>query len=459
MAAVSPSDALTHHLAFTQRAVDTLKPLARGFVEYYDTKTPGLALRVQPTGKKTFYLNYRVPNERRSARWTLGRFPSLTVDQARAKVERAQVLLRDGVDPNPKHAHPTLPAPIVLFSTLAEQFLEQHSKAKKKSWRQDQGWINLYLLPAWKDTPVGQIRRRQVAELLHTITHERHAPRASDVVRSLISRMFRFGIAAGHEDIEYNPAAGTERALDALPKRTRYPDDQHATGLGEFKRLWDVWNDWINTGRPLLGWQFQLRALTAQRGGELLQMRFSDLHKGGTHWIKPFAIRKRKKTAVHQDPYLIPLAPMAVAIIGQIRTYHEQELARKNAAYGGTWNGKKWGWPREAISDFVFPSRTNPAAGARNFWAEEIKELAEKADIADFKPHDLRRWASTNANAVVGNSFWVERYLDHEIGGVAGTYNLHEYAEQKTYVAYAIENKVREAIGKKKIPMPPRPKE
>jgi hypothetical protein len=38
----------------------------------------------------------------------------------------------------------------------------------------------------------------------------------------------------------------------------------------------------------------------------------------------------------------------------------------------------------------------------------------------------------------------VERYLDHEIGGVAGTYNLHEHAEQKTYVAYAIENKVCE---------------
>jgi hypothetical protein len=54
---------------------------------------------------------------------------------------------------------------------------------------------------------------------------------------------------------------------------------------------------------------------------------------------------------------------------------------------------------------------------------------------------------------------WVERYLDHEMGGVAGTYNLYEYAEQKTYGAYAIENKVREAIGKRKIPMPLRRKE
>jgi integrase len=315
------------------------------------------------------------------------------------------------------------------------------------------------LLPAWKDVPIGEIRRRHVAELLNKITHEREAPRSSDVVRSLISRMFRFGIANGHEEIEYNPASGTERALETIPKRTRYPDDHHAKRHGEFKRLWTVWNQWISTGRPLLGWQFQLRALTAQRGGEVLQMRFSDLRNGGVQWVKPFEIRKRRKTAVSHDPYLIPLPPMAVAIIRQIKTYHEQELARKNAAYGGTWNGTKWGWPRDAISDFVFPSRIDPAAGARNFWAEEIKELTKKANVDDFRPHDLRRWASTNANAVVGNPFWVERYLDHEIGGVAGTYNLNQYVGQKTYVAYAIENKVREAIGMRKIPMPLRPKE
>jgi hypothetical protein len=32
-------------------------------------------------------------------------------------------------------------------------------------------------------------------------------------------------------------------------------------------------------------------------------------------------------------------------------------------------------------------------------------------------------------------------------------------AAQKTYVGYAIENQVREAIGKKKIPLRSRPKE
>jgi Phage integrase central domain len=168
------------------------------------------------------------------------------VDKARAKIERANTLLRDGIDPNPNHAEPApsiAPPQRIPFSTLAEQFLEQHSKAKKKSWKQDQGWINLYLLPAWKDTPIGEIRRREVAELLSKITHERHAPRSSDVVRSLISRMFRFGIANGHEEIEYNPASGTERALDTIAKRTCYPDDHHAQHPGEFKRLWAESNE------------------------------------------------------------------------------------------------------------------------------------------------------------------------------------------------------------------------
>jgi hypothetical protein len=45
------------HLVFNQRAIQALKPHAREFVEYYDAKTAGFALRVQPSGKKTFYFN------------------------------------------------------------------------------------------------------------------------------------------------------------------------------------------------------------------------------------------------------------------------------------------------------------------------------------------------------------------------------------------------------------------
>ena len=46
-------------MAFTERTLQSLKPLPRT-VEYYDTKTSGLSVRVLPTGKKTFYLVHRL---------------------------------------------------------------------------------------------------------------------------------------------------------------------------------------------------------------------------------------------------------------------------------------------------------------------------------------------------------------------------------------------------------------
>src|SRR5260370_39440540 len=45
-------------IPFTERTLQSLKPLPRT-VEYYDTKTSGLSVRVLPTGKKTFYFVYR----------------------------------------------------------------------------------------------------------------------------------------------------------------------------------------------------------------------------------------------------------------------------------------------------------------------------------------------------------------------------------------------------------------
>jgi len=64
-----------------------------------------------------------------------------------------------------------------------------------------------------------------------------------------------------------------------------------------------------------------------------------------------------------------------------------------------------------------------------NFFGEEDAVMRALAKVEDFDPHDLRRTASTWANATCPGP-WVDRLLDHEIGGVAGTYNRHDYIEQ-----------------------------
>jgi hypothetical protein len=120
---------------------------------------------------------------------------------------------------------------------------------------------------------------------------------------------------------------------------------------------------------------------------------------------------------------------MAVAVLRTLKEYHERERVRKNAEYGGTWNGKKYGgWPREHISDCVFPSRT-PANSMANFFGKEDAVMEALAKVEDFDLHDLRRTVPTWANATCPIP-WVDRLLDHEIGGVAGTYNLHDYSSR-----------------------------
>jgi integrase len=158
------------------------------------------------------------------------------------------------------------------------------------------------------------------------------------------------------------------------------------------------------------------RLLTAQGGGEVLHLLWPAIDLDTGLWTKAFQFRKRKPTDMHQRAHLVPLAPMAVAVLRKLKEYHERERVRKNAEYGGTWNGKKYGgWPREHISDWVFPSRTNPANAMANFFGKEDAVMKALAKVEDFDPHDLRRTASTWANATCPSP-WVDRLLDHEIG-------------------------------------------
>ena len=63
----------------------------------WDTKLPGLGLRINPSGKKTFVTNYRVPG--RSRLYALGAFGKLTLDQARDEAREIFRAVRRGSDP------------------------------------------------------------------------------------------------------------------------------------------------------------------------------------------------------------------------------------------------------------------------------------------------------------------------------------------------------------------------
>ena len=67
--------------------------------EINDVELRGFLVRVQPTGAKTFICSYRLRRSGRRNRYTIGRFPTLTVSQARSEAHKILGDVAKGNDP------------------------------------------------------------------------------------------------------------------------------------------------------------------------------------------------------------------------------------------------------------------------------------------------------------------------------------------------------------------------
>ena len=124
----------------TARFVESRKASTRR-AEYFDGMVRGLALRVSPTGTKSWVLLYRV--QRRLRRWTLGGYPTLSLADARVQGRAGLRQVALGL-PLPSHCHFTATAAPLLTAATATPPLEGWHGGE--GW-QPEGWPRV--VPAW----------------------------------------------------------------------------------------------------------------------------------------------------------------------------------------------------------------------------------------------------------------------------------------------------------------------
>ena len=116
----------------TARTVKAIRPPASGRIEYWDQGLPGLWLRVSDQGRKSWGITYR--HNGRQRRLTIGKFPNLTLADAR---DKARVLLRQvGFGQDPAEAKRQI-AMGATFGEMAARYMREHAIPNKKSWRED----------------------------------------------------------------------------------------------------------------------------------------------------------------------------------------------------------------------------------------------------------------------------------------------------------------------------------
>lgn len=370
-------------VTLTDRSIPKLKP-KHTRVEYFDRALPGFAVRVTPKGVKTFVFLYRVNGKLR--RLTLGSYPDVGLAEARGQARQALQKTSVGRDV----AAEKQTAKAHTFDALAHLYLEKHAKRKKRSWRDDARMIRQEL-DVWSGRPVAAIRRADVRDLLDGLV-ARGAPVLANRVLALVRKMLNFAI--DQEWIEANPAAKLARPA-AETSRSRVLAD------AELRIVWEYLAEpapepldaaerrqWTLTRSAL-----SLRLITAQRGAEVLTMRWRDVVDGW--WTIP------AEHAKNSLPHRVWLTPPARAVLADV-----------NAAIGATAD-------RDA---FVF-------AGSRG--TRQRRNVLDGLDLPDVRPHDFRRTAATRMASAGVSRLVIAKVLNHVEKGITSVYDRHGYDAEK----------------------------
>ncbi|MEM7481064.1 MAG: tyrosine-type recombinase/integrase [Acidobacteriota bacterium] len=364
----------TIHL--TDRRLQALEA-GRYQVDYWDESLPGFGVRVSPSGRKSFVVMYYAASGKR--RMTLGPYPALGLADAR---QRAKAVLYDVALGNDPHLQKQAERHAETFDELAAEFLERHSKPKKRSWQEDERLIEKELKPHWKGRKARDIGRRDVILVLDRIA-ERGAPIMANRTRALISTMFNFGI--GRDIVEQNPTIGVPR-----PGKERQRD--RVLNEAEIRTLWQT----LDTQEPVMAATFKMRLLTAQRGIEVLTMRWEDIE--GDWWTIPGSAAKNGLA------HRVPLSPQALALIEELRSI-------------------------TGDSPWVFESQRRPGTHIKA--VQKAAERVAQDSGVSFVCHDLRRTAASFMTSAGISRLVVSKILNHVESGVTAVYDRHSYDAEK----------------------------
>ena len=207
----------------TGQSIRALQSIDGKRTEYFDESLPGFGVRVSPSGHKSFCLFYR--RGRRLRRYTLGRFPALSLAQSRVLARDALLEVARGGDPALKKAE-TLRAD--TFAEIADEYLERHAKPNKKSWKQDQRVIRVELNPALGRMLAKDVSRADIRKLLDRIAR-RPAPSQANTVHTIVRKLFNWALS--QDLVERNPCHG-------LPRPAKVRQRHHVLSEGDIRKLW-----------------------------------------------------------------------------------------------------------------------------------------------------------------------------------------------------------------------------
>ena len=376
----------------TDRVLKALKPAKpNSRYEINDALVPGLAVRVTPTGQRTFVLISRYPGSSNPTRRAIGEYGAITLIQARSEARKWLDLLKRGKDPKieqERAKRAELRKQENTFAAVAEEYLKRHVKDQRTA-RVVERDIRKELINRWAARPVTDITRDDVVALIEEIA-DRPAPAMAHLVFAYARGLFNWAIARGNYGLETSPCDRLQPTKLIGPKEPR----QRVLTDRELAALWRATDA---LGYPF-GPLYRLLLLTGARKGEVAGLRGREIDFDKKLWSVPPERFKSKTT------HLVPLTTPAMDIIEAL--------------------------PRFEKGDHLFSTTfgERPVSGFSKSKDKLDALMAAEIDtLPSWRVHDIRRTVRTRLASLRISDLVAETILGHGKKGLQRVYDQHQY--------------------------------
>lgn len=361
--------------------------------EYTLADGAGLQLRVRPNGAKLWILKYSQPYTKKRTNLSLGKYPQVSLAQARSKREELKVLLAENIDPKTYRDQQEQKVKEALentFGVYADKWF-QLKKTQVKLETAEHAWKNLnrHILPVFENVPVHLVKPKLVLDTFKPLQAKGSYETIKRLCR-IVNEIMRLAVAAGVIDVNYladitKLFPAPQKTNMATIEPSRLPDLMKAIAFSNISK----------PIRCLVEWQLH----TMTRPIEAASARWENIDFVEKVWVIPEERMKMKK------PHIIPLSKHALTLLELIK------------AMSGN-------------SEYLFPSRSSIKSHANS---QSVNMALKRMGFAgELVSHGLRALASTTLNEQGFDSDVIEAALAHvDKNEVRRAYNRSEYLERR----------------------------
>jgi integrase len=358
----------------------------------WDSGAPHLAIKVEPTNKRSWKFAYR--HHGRLRWYHIGSASALPLAEARKEARRLTVLVDQGKDPQAEKAALRSRG---TFEELAARYVEEHARRKNKSWQQADRLVRTYLLPRWGKLMAADITRSDV----HSLAARISAPILANQVLASASAIFSWAVR--REIVAANPVTKVDR------NETR--DRERVLSESELPRFWAAFDSVGLVEDAAL----RMILLTAQRPGEVSHMRAEHVRDGW--WEMPGEPDEGLgwPGVKNGEDHKVWLSEPATAILAELT------------------DGRRTG--------LVFAgNRSRPVDLAR-----AMRAICADLDIDNkVTPHDLRRTSATIIQSLGLSLDVLDKVMNHKDPGkrIRRVYNQYQYEQENRHMMEALAGRI-----------------